>query len=62
MTIRTLPRVSNKVRVNFGTGGFFLLFICYNVDIALPESVIKTRDTAVDFSKRGLLNLQKFEN
>ena len=55
ITIRTLSRVSNKIRVNFGTGEIFALFICYNVEIALSKSVIKIRGTG--FSTRALLNL-----
>ena len=64
MTIRTLPRVSNKVRVNFGTGELFQLFICYSIEIALSESVIEIRGTGVAFSRRTLLNLRekKIEN
>ena len=54
-----LLRVSNKIRVNFGTGGFSFISICYNLDIALPKSVMKIRGTRVDFSKRALLNLRK---
>jgi len=49
MKIRTLYRVLNKIRVNFETGEFFPLFICYNVELALSESVIKIRDTGVGF-------------
>ena len=38
---------------------FFHFFICYNVEIALSESVIKIGGTSVGFSMRALLNLRK---
>ena len=55
MTIRTLSWVSNKIRVNFGTGELFTLFICFNVEIALSESIIKVRGTG--FPRKAILNL-----
>ena len=55
--LRTFPRVSNKISVNFGTGDFF--FTSYNLEIALSESVIKIRGTGNGFSRRDLLNLRE---
>ena len=42
----------------------FQSFICNNIGIALSESVLKIRGTAVGFSRRALLNLRekKIEN
>ena len=59
MTIKTLSKVLNKIKVNFGTGELFQLFICYNIEITLSESVIKIRGTGVGFSRRALLNLRE---
>ena len=58
-TIRSNPDFARSLWRNCKIPPHFTCFICYNVDIALPESVIKIRGTGVGFSGRALLNSWK---